>query len=367
LLLTPPTPESKPCACAAPSCANSHGLEVDIGHLLPIAVLDVARLRVDARALAAFDGLWYPCSVVDVDGRGGFSVVFDGFEGERTWVGPEEIVPLVGLEDEEDVEERGGGRDEDTSTEEGEDDGESEEENGSVSCGIGALGTPSAGSDGTPFGDWEAHTKGIGSRLMLKMGYRMGSGLGRHAEGIVRPVEVRILSSGKGLGHSGMKRKRTSTPHSGSGASTPGRKRGKTGSDAGSISSASASTVFDFLNGSLNARHRPVPSPSSSHAPTPVREPSALPKPGTSTATANAKATNLKLCRAQDNIAALRKELAKLRESHQRNERRDPKVAAALKIRIDEVTTAIESLQRREKALEAARDADKSKKKMLVF
>ncbi|KAM3966472.1 zinc finger CCCH-type with G patch domain-containing protein-like [Aphomia sociella] len=48
-------------------------------------------------------------------------------------------------------------------------------------------------------GEWERHTRGIGSKLMLAMGYVPGSGLGAAGEGRVQPVEARLLPPGKSL------------------------------------------------------------------------------------------------------------------------------------------------------------------------
>ncbi|KAJ8945820.1 hypothetical protein NQ314_009042 [Rhamnusium bicolor] len=48
-------------------------------------------------------------------------------------------------------------------------------------------------------GDWEKYTKGIGSKLMQKMGYIVGTGLGRNAEGRIDPITAVILPSGKSL------------------------------------------------------------------------------------------------------------------------------------------------------------------------
>ncbi|XP_063392792.1 zinc finger CCCH-type with G patch domain-containing protein [Cydia fagiglandana] len=50
-------------------------------------------------------------------------------------------------------------------------------------------------------GEWERHTRGIGSKLMLAMGYVPGAGLGAAGEGRVRPVEARAVPRGRSLDH----------------------------------------------------------------------------------------------------------------------------------------------------------------------
>jgi len=50
-------------------------------------------------------------------------------------------------------------------------------------------------------GNWERHTRGIGSKLMMQMGYVIGTGLGKRSDGRIQPVEAQVLPAGKSLDH----------------------------------------------------------------------------------------------------------------------------------------------------------------------
>lgn len=49
-------------------------------------------------------------------------------------------------------------------------------------------------------GSFEMHTKGFGSKMMAKMGFTEGSGLGKDGQGIVQPVELVQRPKSLGLG-----------------------------------------------------------------------------------------------------------------------------------------------------------------------
>ncbi|KAL4526522.1 hypothetical protein Ndes2526A_g00968 [Nannochloris sp. 'desiccata'] len=69
-----------------------------------------------------------------------------------------------------------------------------------------ARATPAGPGPGAPgvsgeYGDFEAHTTGIGSKLLAKWGFAgVGSGLGRGGTGISEPLQVKMRAKGLGLG-----------------------------------------------------------------------------------------------------------------------------------------------------------------------
>lgn len=61
-------------------------------------------------------------------------------------------------------------------------------------------------------GNWEKHTKGIGAKLLLQMGFQPGKGLGKDLQGISTPVEAHLRKGRGAIGAYGPEKAPTIAP-----------------------------------------------------------------------------------------------------------------------------------------------------------
>jgi len=99
-------------------------------------------------------------------------------------------------------------------------------------------------------GAWEKHTKGMGLKLMKKMGYTEGYGLGKNNQGRKIPVPIVILPPGKSLDYCVEQRKKKKISLN----------KKKSFENKESVKSGS---VFTFLNQTIGGVKKPVKKPKS--------------------------------------------------------------------------------------------------------
>jgi hypothetical protein len=160
-------------------CRNSHGHVVDISLLEEYEDPDYSKLTLGSHCLVKQDnGLWQPGTISAIV-EGHYQVKLSSVNKDVA-AGPEELWPLS--EDEDAVSE---GSDKEV---EPADEGQIDQPV------VRTLSTVSSG-----FGDWEKHTSGIGSKLLHKMGFIKGQGLGRGKDGIKEPIDIVVLPTGRSL------------------------------------------------------------------------------------------------------------------------------------------------------------------------
>ncbi|NWR79965.1 ZGPAT protein, partial [Centropus unirufus] len=214
------------------NCRFSHGQVVSVEELQPFQEPNLSALEVGSACLAKHsDGIWYTARITDID-SGYYTVRFDSLLLKEAVVEADSVIPPL----RDDVE-----SDEDSADDSGYAKGVPE--NGEW--------TPACSSS---FGGWEAHTRGIGSKLLVRMGYEFGKGLGKNCDGRVEPVQAVVLPRGKSLDQCAeVLQKRQQ------GKLEPGKSRKCRAKGTGSGQSPAGSrkprcNVFDFLNEKLRGK-----------------------------------------------------------------------------------------------------------------
>ncbi|NXT65955.1 ZGPAT protein, partial [Chaetops frenatus] len=217
------------------NCRFSHGQVVSVEELQPFQEPDLSSLGVGSACLAKHsDGIWYTAKITDVD-SGYYTVKFDSLLLKEAVVEGDSVITPLRSED---------------AAESGESDEDSVDDSG-YAKGVPENGewTPACSSS---FGGWEAHTRGIGSKLLVQMGYEFGKGLGKNGEGRVEPVQAVVLPRGKSLDQCAevLQKKKQ-------GKLEPGKSRKcrAKGSSSGQQGGRKAPrNVFDFLNEKLRGK-----------------------------------------------------------------------------------------------------------------
>ncbi|NXG73875.1 ZGPAT protein, partial [Baryphthengus martii] len=215
------------------NCRFSHGQVVSVEELQPFQEPDLSSLEVGSSCLAKHsDGIWYAAKITDID-SGYYTVKFDSLLLKEAVVEGDSVIPPLRGQD---------GAESDQSDEDGVGDSGYAKDSGAPENG---EWTPACSSS---FGGWEAHTRGIGSKLLVRMGYEFGKGLGKNSDGRVEPVQAVVLPRGKSLDQCAevLQKKKLGKPE-------PGKSR-KCRAKGNGSGRKPPRDVFDFLNEKLRGK-----------------------------------------------------------------------------------------------------------------
>ncbi|XP_061657087.1 zinc finger CCCH-type with G patch domain-containing protein [Syngnathoides biaculeatus] len=211
------------------NCRFSHGEVVYMSELRDFVDCNLSSLEEGSSCLTRHeDGIWYPARITEID-NGFYTVKFDSLLLKEAVVEADSIIPPL--------------REEDPLS------SDSDPDDAAYATVLESVGESTACNTAI-FGGWEVHTRGIGSKLMLKMGYEYGKGLGKTQEGRVEPVMAVLVPKGKSLDQCAelTLRGTKSKPNDVGQTGRPKRRRKQREANG------KRSTVFDFLNYKLGAK-----------------------------------------------------------------------------------------------------------------
>ncbi|XP_075951640.1 zinc finger CCCH-type with G patch domain-containing protein [Anarhichas minor] len=217
------------------NCRFSHGEAVYVSELREFLEFDLSNLEEGSSCLARHeDGIWYPAKIKDID-SGFYTVKFDSVLLKDVALEADCIIPPL--------------REDDPLSSDSDDTGDGLDMAFAKVMDTAVESTDTENS--ANFGGWEAHTRGIGSKLMLKMGYEYGKGLGKMQEGRVEPVMAVVLPKRRSLDQCAeltQRRTQSKVAQDGTPTGRPKRRRKPRAATGG------RRTVFDFLNQKLEGK-----------------------------------------------------------------------------------------------------------------
>ncbi|NXW61373.1 ZGPAT protein, partial [Eurystomus gularis] len=325
------------------NCRFSHGQVVSVEELQPFQEPNLSALEVGSACLAKHsDGIWYTAKITDID-SGYYTVKFDSLLLKEAVVEGDSVIPPLRSED-------------------GAESAESDED--SVDDSGYAKGAPENG-EWTPacsssFGGWEAHTRGIGSKLLVRMGYEFGKGLGKNSDGRVEPVQAVVLPRGKSLDQCAevLQKKKQ-------GKLDPGKPRKCRAKGSGSGQSRAGSrkpprNVFDFLNEKLRGK-------STGEKAAGMALPERNSKEIYHASKSTKKALSVRLFQTMEKIDQTQKDIRGIQQALARNIGRHSVAAAQLEEKLANAHQQLGQLQAQEARLQREQKKADTHKKMTEF
>ncbi|XP_033825998.1 zinc finger CCCH-type with G patch domain-containing protein isoform X1 [Periophthalmus magnuspinnatus] len=370
-----PTQKSmKPCPfyledkCRFPdNCRFSHGHVVLVSELRDFVESNLSKLEEGSSCLARHeDGIWYPAKITDID-NGFYTVKFDSLLLKDAVVEADGLIPPM--------------REDDPVTSESEDDDDEDDTAYAkgmplfasslnfklLSCiqnfnSLFFLAVLDSAADSTAllssseFAGWEAHTKGIGSKLMLKMGYEYGKGLGKTQEGRVEPVMAMVLPKGKSLDmcvELTQRRRQSRAAKDGTLKGKPKKRR------KSRVNTGGRQTVFDFLNHKLGGKN--------AHATIAGEENTLSGVEAYRGNSSTKRSLNVRLFQASERVAQTEREIMKISETLSRQTGRDASRVKQLEEKLTAARRVLAQQKAQEQSIQKEHKKADTHKKMTEF
>lgn len=321
------------------NCRFSHGQVVSVDELRPFQDPDLSSLQAGSACLAKQpDGLWYPARITDMD-SGYYTVKFDSLLLKEAVLEGDSILPPL--------------RTEPTVSS----DSDSGDSDNSSYARVVEPSTTDHGACSSSFAGWEVHTRAIGSKLLTKMGYEFGKGLGRHSDGRVEPIHTVVLPRGKSLDQCAeILQKRTKG--SKAGAHRASKCQGRGGRPG---RRPPPQSVFDFLNEKLQGQ---APGALEAGAATPGRRSG---KELYHASKGTKRALSLRLFQTKEKIEQAQRDIRGIQEALARNTGRHSVTVAQLQEKLAGAQRQLGQLQAQEAGLQQEQRKADTHKKMTEF
>lgn len=206
----------------------------------------------------------------------------------------------------------------------------------------------------SPLGAWEKHTKGIGSKLMEKMGYVWGQGLGIRGNGLVEPIKAVMLPTGKkslddvlelnkedNAEDSAKKQKKMLLK----------QKKAEEKIEKRYHEPSKSESVFDFLNDRIFTK-KDIPDEKTC---------------ARTLKSTSSESLDIEGLRVAEAIRKAEREIVRLRQSSARNKDKDRVMYAQAEKKIEEQREVIRHLQAKERSILAEQENRKQNKKLKIF
>ncbi|KAM9219155.1 zinc finger CCCH-type with G patch domain-containing protein [Leptosomus discolor] len=329
------------------NCRFSHGQVVSVEELQPFQEPDLSALGVGSACLAKHsDGIWYTAKITDID-SGYYTVKFDSLLLKEAVVEGDSVIPPLRSED---------------GAESAESDEDSVDDSGYakvIDSGVPENGawTPACSSS---FGGWEAHTRGIGSKLLVQMGYEFGKGLGKNSEGRVEPVQAVVLPRGKSLDQCAEVLQRKQQGKLEPGKARKCRAKGNRSGQSPAGGRQPPRNVFDFLNEKLRGK-------SAGEKAGGVALPERNSKEIYHASKSTKKALSVRLFQTMEKIEQTQKDIRGIQQALARNVGRHSVAAAQLEEKLANAHKQLGQLQAQEASLQREQKKADTHKKMTEF